>query len=83
MTSHIPPFRADHVGSLLRPQPVIEARHKFFVEHSISAETLKEVEDTAIPSLIKMQEDAGLRVSQTEKRAALFGITISWECSMG
>jgi len=62
MTSHIPPFRADHVGSLLRPQPVVEARHKFFVEQSISAETLKEVEDTAIPSLIKMQEDAGLRV---------------------
>jgi len=62
MTSHIPPFRADHVGSLLRPRPVVEARHKFFVEHSISAETLKEVEDTAIPSLIKMQEDAGLRV---------------------
>jgi len=57
-----PPYRADHVGSLLRPEPVKEARKKFFEDKSISAEELKAVEDAAIIDLIKMQEDVGLPV---------------------
>ena len=53
-------FRADHVGSLLRPESVKEARRKFYEEKSISAGDLKAVEDEAIKDLIKLQEDVGL-----------------------
>ncbi|MCY1667998.1 5-methyltetrahydropteroyltriglutamate--homocysteine S-methyltransferase [Rhizobium sp. SL86] len=52
-----PPFRADHVGSLLRPRRIAEARHA----HAPAAE-LRAIEDAEIPSLIKMQEDVGLKV---------------------
>jgi len=55
-----PPFRADHVGSLLRPAALKEARDK----HSrgeISAEALKEVEDREIERVIRKQVDVGLK----------------------
>lgn len=51
-----PSFRADHVGSLLRPRAVRVAR-----DRGITGEALREIEDREIPALIKMQEDAGLR----------------------
>jgi 5-methyltetrahydropteroyltriglutamate--homocysteine methyltransferase len=56
-----PPFRADHVGSLLRPQSVKDARKKFYDDKSISAGELKAAEDEAIRDVIKMQEDVGLK----------------------
>ncbi|MBR9766366.1 MAG: 5-methyltetrahydropteroyltriglutamate--homocysteine S-methyltransferase [Rhodobacteraceae bacterium] len=52
-----PPFRADHVGSLLRPAPIAEAR-----KAGLAGEALKEIEDREIPALIKMQEEVGLKV---------------------
>ena len=52
-----PPFRADHVGSLLRPQPITEARNAH-----VPAAELRAIEDAAIPDLIRMQEDVGLKV---------------------
>lgn len=52
-----PPFRADHVGSLLRPRRIAEARDA----HAPVAE-LRAIEDQEIPALIKMQEDVGLKV---------------------
>ena len=61
MTSHTPPYRADHVGSLLRPDSVKAARKQFFEDESISAEDLKAVEDAAISDAIAMQEDVGLK----------------------
>lgn len=61
MSDLTPPFRADHVGSLLRPASIVEARKKHFQEKSISADELKAVEDQAIPDLIKMQEEVGLK----------------------
>lgn len=58
-----PPFRADHVGSLLRPDSVIEARKKFYGdEKTITADELRAVEDAAISDVIRMQEDLGLQV---------------------
>ena len=57
-----PPFRADHVGSLLRPDSVKAARKKFYEDKSIGAEDLKEIEDAAIRDQVKLQEDAGLPV---------------------
>ena len=55
-----PPFRADHVGSLLRPPTVFRARE----QHSageISASELRAVEDEAIAEVVAMQESVGLR----------------------
>src|SRR6187551_2487684 len=54
-----PPFRADHVGSLLRPPEVLRAREEFAAGR-ITAEALREVEDTAIASVVRMQEEVGL-----------------------
>lgn len=56
-----PPFRADHVGSLLRPAAIAAARKKHFEEKRLSTDELKAVEDEAIPGLIRMQEEAGLK----------------------
>jgi 5-methyltetrahydropteroyltriglutamate--homocysteine methyltransferase len=55
-----PPFRADHVGSLLRPDRLLKARDDFAADR-ISAEELREVEDDAIRDVVKMQEDVGLQ----------------------
>jgi 5-methyltetrahydropteroyltriglutamate--homocysteine methyltransferase len=55
-----PPFRADHVGSLLRPQAVLEARRKLENEQ-ISADELRRIEDDAIRYVVKRQEEAGLQ----------------------
>ena len=63
-TARKPPFRADHVGSLLRPASVVEARKKFYTDApAISADELREIEDAAIADAINMQEDVGLQVA--------------------
>jgi 5-methyltetrahydropteroyltriglutamate--homocysteine methyltransferase len=59
MQRTIPPFRADHVGSLLRPREVKEARAKR-EKGEIGAGELKAVEDEAIRRLIAKQEEIGL-----------------------
>ena len=55
-----PPFRADHVGSLLRPERLLKAREDFAADR-ISADELRAVEDDAIRDVVKMQEDVGLQ----------------------
>src|ERR1700729_3854978 len=55
-----PPFRADHVGSLLRPATLLAARDEF-AAGTIDAAALAAVEDEAIRDAVKLQEDAGLR----------------------
>jgi 5-methyltetrahydropteroyltriglutamate--homocysteine methyltransferase len=54
-----PPFRADHVGSLLRPPELLQARDDF-AAGKIGAEQLQAVEDAAIAAAVTMQADAGL-----------------------
>src|SRR5262245_58335504 len=54
------PFRADHVGSLLRPAKLHEARMRR-QRKNITAERLREVEDESIREVVKRQEDAGLQ----------------------
>jgi len=61
-TRTTPPFRADHVGSLLRPAAVKEARAKR-AAGAISAAELKAVEDREIERLVKRQEDIGLQLA--------------------
>ena len=55
-----PPFRADHVGSLLRPPELLQARADFAAGR-IAADALRAVEDDAIRDVVRMQEDVGLR----------------------
>ena len=65
-----PPFRADHVGSLLRPAALKEARAKR-EKGAISAEALTTVEDREIEKVIKKQEEVGLKsVTDGEFRRA-------------
>src|ERR1700689_4121184 len=55
-----PPFRADHVGSLLRPPRLLQARADFAAGR-ITAADLRAVEDEEIPGAIRMQEEVGLQ----------------------
>jgi 5-methyltetrahydropteroyltriglutamate--homocysteine methyltransferase len=55
-----PPFRADHVGSLLRPPGLLAARDDFFAGR-ITADQLRAAEDEAIVSVVAMQEKVGLQ----------------------
>jgi len=55
-----PPFRADHVGSLLRTQALLAARDDFG-SGRIDAGALRAVEDEAIREAVRRQEDVGLR----------------------
>jgi methionine synthase II (cobalamin-independent) len=57
-----PPFRADHVGSLLRTPPLKEARVKR-AKNEIDAAGLKAVEDREIEKVITKQEEVGLRLA--------------------
>lgn len=61
MTTRTPPFRADHVGSLLRPQSLIEARDAFDAG-SLSRDALTEAENRAIADVVAWQENIGLEV---------------------
>src|SRR5580692_1224860 len=65
-----PPFRADHVGSLLRPKWLHAARAKR-AEGTISAGELRAVEDRAVREAVALQQEAGLRsVTDGEFRRA-------------
>jgi len=55
----VPPFRADHVGSLLRPPELLEARKKH-AAGDLDADGLREVEDRSIAEVVGLQRDAGL-----------------------
>ncbi len=70
-TSNNPPFRADHVGSFLRPERLKDARNKAGREldstatleggGGMSPEKLRAIEDECIFDLVKFQEDVGLK----------------------
>ena len=65
-----PPFRADHVGSLLRPSGLVAARDDF-VAGRIGAGQLRAVEDVAVADVVAMQEGVGLQaVTDGEFRRA-------------
>ena len=67
-----PPFRADHVGSLLRPATLKQARAQR-ERGEITAEELKRIEDREIEAVIRKQEEAGLRsVTDGEFRRAFW-----------
>jgi len=59
-TRTTPPFRADHVGSLLRPQFLLDARQQK-AAGQLGAAELRDIEDRAIRDVVKVQEDLGLQ----------------------
>jgi 5-methyltetrahydropteroyltriglutamate--homocysteine methyltransferase len=70
-----PPFRADHVGSFLRPPYLLEAREAFFQRKAITAEQLRAVEDRAIAEIVAFQRGVGLQsITDGEFRRTYFHI---------
>jgi 5-methyltetrahydropteroyltriglutamate--homocysteine methyltransferase len=68
------PFRADHVGSFLRPPELLMARDRFH-RGEMTREELRSVEDKAIRDIVRLQEDAGLLdVTDGEFRRTFFHI---------
>src|SRR5205807_7077854 len=57
-----PPFRADHVGSLLRPPELLKARENHAAGRIDDAE-LRAAEDAAIRDVVELQRDVGLRTA--------------------
>ena len=67
-----PPFRADHVGSFLRPKYLLEAREQK-ARGEITPEQLRGVEDRAITEIVKFQQDVGLHsITDGEFRRTYF-----------
>jgi 5-methyltetrahydropteroyltriglutamate--homocysteine methyltransferase len=73
-----PPFRADQVGSLLRPAALKEAREKR-AKGEISAADLKAIEDREIERVIRKQEEVGLKaVTDGEFRRSWWHLDFLW-----
>jgi 5-methyltetrahydropteroyltriglutamate--homocysteine methyltransferase len=71
---NLPPFRADHVGSFLRPKYLLEAREKQ-AKGAISATELRAIEDQAITDIVRFQQECGLRsITDGEFRRTYFHI---------
>lgn len=69
-----PPFRADHVGSFLRPRYLLEARTAA-QRGALSAAELRAVEDRAIREIVRFQQDLGLRgITDGEFRRTFFHV---------
>jgi 5-methyltetrahydropteroyltriglutamate--homocysteine methyltransferase len=56
-----PPFRAEHIGSLLRPPALLQARNEF-ATGAIDRQRLTAAENEAIRNVVKLQEEVGLKV---------------------
>jgi methionine synthase II (cobalamin-independent) len=56
-----PPFRAEHIGSLLRPPALLQARNEF-ATGAIDRQRLTAAENEAIRQVVKLQEEVGLKV---------------------
>jgi 5-methyltetrahydropteroyltriglutamate--homocysteine methyltransferase len=70
----IPPFRADHVGSLLRSPELLAARDRY-ARQEISAGELRQAEDRSIRDAVRLQEEVGFRaVTDGEHRRTFFHI---------
>ena len=69
-----PPFRADHVGSFLRPERLREARERF-AAGGLPAAELHAIEDECIRDVVRAQEDVGLKgITDGEFRRTFFHV---------
>lgn len=72
------PFRADIVGSFLRPERLVKAREKY-QQNQISGEDLKKVEDDEIRKLVSKQKEVGLQVATDgEFRRSYWHLDFFW-----
>jgi methionine synthase II (cobalamin-independent) len=55
-----PPFRAEHIGSLLRPQELVEKRYAV-ADKSATPDSLVPIEQKAIKDVVQLQQEVGLR----------------------
>lgn len=55
-----PPFRAEHIGSLLRPDELVKKRYAV-ADKSATPESLVQVEQAAIKDVVKLQQDCGIQ----------------------
>lgn len=84
-----PPFRADHVGSLLRPEKLKQAREKFLGPQTPTSNIgphrdprLKEVEDECVREVVAMQERIGLRAvtdGEYRRRSWWLELILGWQ----
>ncbi|MGD9921780.1 MAG: 5-methyltetrahydropteroyltriglutamate--homocysteine S-methyltransferase [Pseudorhodoplanes sp.] len=84
-----PPFRADHVGSLLRPEELKQARERLLGAHGVdtnfaphNSQELRAVEDECVRAVIAMQERVGLQsISDGElrRRSFMLELFLSWD----
>ncbi len=61
MNTSRPPFRAEHIGSLLRPPALLQARNEF-ATGAIDRQRLTAAENEAIRNVVKLQEEVELKV---------------------
>ena len=74
MTRSVPPFRADQVGSLLRPARLLAAREQH-ANGSLTRGDLRAIEDDSIREIVRFQEDVGLTgITDGEHRRTYFHI---------
>lgn len=67
-----PPFRAEHLGSLKRPDNLLAARRDVH-EHKAASDSLPSIEDQAIKDIVKIQQDCGFHaISDGEYRRHMF-----------
>ena len=77
-----PPFRAEHLGSLLRPQDLLDKRTAV-QKGEAKSEELKPVEDAAIDDIVKKQQEWGFRgISDGEYRCVQYTHTHSLSLSL-
>ena len=73
-TRSVPPYRADHVGSFLRPRTLLDARERH-QRGEIDLIALRMVEDAAIRDIVRFQEDLGLQgITDGEFRRTYFHV---------
>jgi 5-methyltetrahydropteroyltriglutamate--homocysteine methyltransferase len=87
-THTTPPFRADHVGSLLRPERLKAARERLLGAHGVDTnfaphqnEELRKIEDDCIRDVIAMQERVGLQSitdGEFRRRSFMLELYLSW-----
>ena len=78
-TRTTPPFRADHVGSLLRPPELLQARRRY-AAGEIDADGLRAAEDAAIRAVVALQQECGLRsITDGEFRRASWHMDFIYE----
>jgi methionine synthase II (cobalamin-independent) len=77
-----PPFRAEHLGSLLRPAPLLDVRHAIDKGQG-SQKDLKAVEDTSVQEIVKTQLDLGFHpISDGEYRRHMFWYIPNCNCNI-